>query len=137
MASAAQAGGERAWHDFNAKKPLDPHVSSLGRALRYDPPEGSSKIGTFGSWVAAVYEDTLFVQHVRYDPNGFYPDKSSVQLYACDRYAEIETLSPNVPLAAGESISNTVTWVLVDRPRLKSASASPEELVGLAARSAE
>ncbi len=105
------------WHDFGAKKPLGPHVRAVGAALRYDRPPGSSKIGTFGTWVAAVYEDLAFVEHVPYDPAGPYPDKSSVQLFASDDYAELETLSPNVPLAEGESLSNTVTWVLVERPK--------------------
>jgi hypothetical protein len=124
-------GPDRAWHEFNAKRPLQAHVTPVRNALRYNPPEGSSKIGTYGSWLAAVYEDTLFVQHVKYDPSAHYPDRSSVQLYASKDYAELETLSPSVPLPGGESVANTVRWVLAERP----SGASAEELARLAAES--
>jgi hypothetical protein len=104
------------WHEFDSKKPLAPHATMSASTLRYDAPSGSSKIGTYGSWVAGVYEDVAFVQHVCYEADGRYPDKSSVQLYACDGYAELETLSPELELPVGGSVDNTVTWVLVKGP---------------------
>jgi len=92
-------------------------ASELPTAVRYDPPtDKGTKIGAFGRWVAAVYDDGVFVQFTGFNPRAMYLDGSNLQLYADGRYMELETLSPNAHLMPGESIRNVVVWRLIDRP---------------------
>lgn len=63
----------------------------------------------------------MFVQRIAFDPTECYPDGSSVQVYACKPYVELETLSPNKHIQPGQSIEFDVTWSLLDRPTGSSA----------------
>lgn len=72
-----------------------------------------AKLGSLGRWVAGVYDGTIFRQSTRFDTHGAYPEASSVQVYRAGDYTELELLSPLVQLAPGETLSNTVTWALV------------------------
>lgn len=91
-------------------------IDRLGQAVRFDPPgKPSTKLGTLGPWVAGVYDQHVLVQHHRFDPSGAYPDGSSVQVYADERYAELETLSACRYLQPGETLEHTVIWRLLDR----------------------
>ena len=76
-------------------------------------PDHALKIGTFGNWIAAVYDEVVFLQSSQLDPDGAYPDLSSMQCYLGEGYVELETLSPLVQLAEGEETTNRVEWRLV------------------------
>jgi len=108
----------RPWTDLS-NKPVDTsriHISDDNRWLRYDYiPDRSQKIGAFGRWVAGVWEDYIFVQTTDYDPTGAYPDASSLQVYYDANFLELETLSPQVHLRPGQTLTNTVTWWLLPR----------------------
>ena len=85
-------------------------------AWRLDPSSSrAGKIGTLGGWVAAVYDDLIFLQHAPFVFGGAYPDATSAQLYADGNYLELELLSPARHLKQGEELTNTVTWKLVPR----------------------
>ncbi len=93
-------------------------VTEMDRAIQFAPERDLlyAKIGTLGRWVAAVFEKDVFVQDVDYVPGACYVDGSSVQFYKEEKYVELETLSPCVHLKPGESLSNVVTWRLIERP---------------------
>lgn len=88
------------------------------RAVVLRPASGSGqKLGTFGRWVAGVYEDYVFLQSTDYDPAAAYPDGSSVQVYSQPGdYIELELLSRFVHLRPGEALENRVVWRLLDKP---------------------
>ncbi len=73
-----------------------------------------AKLGSLGRWVAGVYDGMIFRQSTDFDPNGAYPEASSVQVYRAGDYTELELLSPLIQLAPGETLTNTVTWALVE-----------------------
>ncbi|MBB6431316.1 DUF4380 domain-containing protein [Algisphaera agarilytica] len=73
-----------------------------------------AKLGTLGRWVAGVYDGVVFRQSTKFDANAAYPEASSVQVYRAGDYTELELLSPLIQLAPGESMSNTVTWALIE-----------------------
>ncbi|BAM04064.1 hypothetical protein PSMK_19050 [Phycisphaera mikurensis NBRC 102666] len=75
-----------------------------------------AKLGSFGRWVAAVYDDLTFLQRTAYDPAGGYLDASSVQVYRGEPYLELELWSPLAQLAPGEELSNEVVWELIEAP---------------------
>ncbi len=81
---------------------------------RNDP----SKIGMDAPvpWIAARKYDVVTVVRATHPFSGNYPDGGcSLQLFAMGRgkYAEIETLSPEFHLRAGESLGNTLTLELL------------------------
>lgn len=77
-----------------------------------------SKIGMDAPvpWIAARKYDVVTVVRAAHPFSGEYPDGGcSLQLFAMGRgkYAEIETLSPEFHLRAGESLGNTLTVELL------------------------
>lgn len=81
------------------------------------PKVGSHKIGSYGTFVAAVYPKWVFVQHVEpHDPQADYADSSNVQLFSNERYVELEATSPAKKLEVGESLELTVDWLVFKRP---------------------
>jgi hypothetical protein len=82
---------------------------------------GQQKLGMYGNWVAAVYADDIFLQRTEYDPKGLFPDKANIEIYSGrgggGGYVELEILSGGKLLEVGQSMSNTVHWHLIDRPR--------------------
>lgn len=76
--------------------------------------DAHAKLGSLGRWVAGVYDGVIFRQSTSFDANAAYPEASSVQVYRAGNYTELELLSPLIQLAPGESLSNTVTWALVE-----------------------
>lgn len=78
-----------------------------------------AKMGSYGRWVAAVYDEVTFLQTTDYNPFGGYPDASSVQVYRGDPYIELELWSPLAQLAPGAELTNTVRWELLSLPRGK------------------
>lgn len=76
----------------------------------------SFKIGVSSDagWVAYANKHNLFVKYYEYDNNAQYPDfGSSVELYTCDRFSEIETLSPLKIVAPGNDIIHKEVWRLL------------------------
>jgi len=73
-------------------------------------------IGTRGSWIAAIYEDYIFVQQVELIAAGEYLHGISVQLFSIAGFIELETLSALATPKVGESMSNTVRWRIFRRP---------------------
>lgn len=88
-------------------------LSHAARCL--SQPTRSYKLGTFGRWIAAVYQHHILLQTISYNPGACYPDRTNIQLYNDSDYIELETLSPSVHLHASQSISNTVNWYILDR----------------------
>ncbi len=77
--------------------------------------DAHAKLGTFGRWIAGVYDDYAFLQTTDFDPDGAYPELSSIQAYYADSYVELEVVGPLIQLAPGESLSNQVIWELIPR----------------------
>ena len=79
------------------------------------PADASTKVGTFGQWVAAVYFDDIFVQYAEFDKSAKYYDKASCEIYANPKlkYIELELLSPTEYLSTGRMRNFTITWKLL------------------------
>lgn len=81
----------------------------------------SSKVGTHGDWLAAVYAGDIFLQRSKYDPEGLFPDDAAVEIFSSQavgtEYVELEVLSPAEMLQVGEKMTNVVQWHLLKRPR--------------------
>ncbi len=88
-----------------------------GQALGSD----ATKIGTHGDWLAAIYQDDILLQRSTYQVGGSFPDDASLEIYSSQNsgseYIELEVLSTEVDLPLGQSLSSTVHWHLLDRPR--------------------
>ena len=94
---------------------IDPLLG--GRVLILDPATfRGAKPGVFGDWVAAVYDDAVFVQRQPLDPDGYYPEAASITVYSADQYIELETLSPARHLKLGETLEHAVRWQLLTWP---------------------
>lgn len=66
-------------------------------------------------WLAYANNQSLFVKYYEFDSKAEYPDfGSSVELYTCCRFSEIETLSPLVELAPGAEIRHKEVWRLFE-----------------------
>lgn len=64
-------------------------------------------------WLAYANDKNIFVKYCEFDSMAEYPDfGSSMELYTCDRFSEIETLSPMVELAPGAEIVHKEVWRL-------------------------
>lgn len=81
--------------------------------LNLDQTEFSKlKIGTFGSWIAAIYDDCIFVELTKLQTDAAYPKVSNMQFYQHSQgeYAELETLSPMNMLSVGGELQCQVIW---------------------------
>jgi len=74
-----------------------------------------SKVGTLGREISAVFERAELSLSVVLDPEGMYPEFSSLHYLQNPRYAELETLGPAAQLKKGESITSTTVWTLRKR----------------------
>lgn len=77
----------------------------------------SFKIGVSSDvgWVAYANNQNLFVKYYEYDSKAEYPDfGSTVELYTCDRFSEIETLSPLIEITPGNEVSHKEIWRLFE-----------------------
>ena len=85
--------------------------------MRCDPSrEAPNKIGVAceRGWFAYVVDGTAFVIRSPRDECATYPDfGSNVEVYTEGAFCEVETLSPLVTLAPGETLRHTVQWSLV------------------------
>lgn len=78
--------------------------------------ESPNMIGTRGAWIAAVYEKNILVHKVSPSGEGDYATDVSIQLFSIKGFVELETLSANATPKVGESMTNTVLWLVLPRP---------------------
>jgi len=63
------------------------------------------------NWAAYYYKGYMFIKHFKFNPNETYPDfNSNVEIYSCDKFLELETLSPLYTIKPGKSVSQTEIW---------------------------
>jgi hypothetical protein len=80
--------------------------------------EKSGKVGTYGRWVAAVYEDRVLAEYIRFDPEGEYRDGSNCQIFVeAGKFMELELLSPTESPEVGGAVTARIVWKLLDRPK--------------------
>lgn len=84
--------------------------------LRHNPDIIQSfKIGmpVFEGWAAYINNNHMFVKYFDYKIGEEYPDfSSSFELYCCEKFTEMETLSPMRKLKNGESLEHYEVWEL-------------------------
>jgi hypothetical protein len=94
-------------------------------------PVRSMKIGADADgWVAGLVGSNLMIERFERFPDAAYPDGGlTIAAYACPEYAELEVMSPMVPLGPGETLTFNISWDLAD---LSSASETErlEEAIG-------
>ncbi len=119
------ADPDRAWIRMSpAKQWQSAWIDKLPGALLHQPDyTRRTKVGTFGRWIAGVWSDYVFIQRTDYDPTAAYPDASNMQVYTSRANSELETLSPQVHLQPGQSLTNTVQWQVITRPAGEAAAA--------------
>jgi hypothetical protein len=79
------------------------------------PTGEEGKVGTHSpeGWVALCREDATFVKSYDWVPGARYPDEdSSLQVYTCDRFVEMETLSPLTVFYPGAEIVHREIWTV-------------------------
>jgi hypothetical protein len=83
--------------------------------FRIVPTGEEGKVGTNSpeGWVALCREDATFVKSHAWRPGVRYPDEDcSIQVYTCDRFIEMETLSPLAVFHPGEEIIHQEVWTV-------------------------
>jgi len=66
-------------------------------------------------WAAYANNSHLFVKQYEHEEDMEYPDyNSSYETYTCNNFLEMESLSPIVLLAQGETVEHIETWSLYD-----------------------
>jgi hypothetical protein len=79
------------------------------------PTGEEGKVGTHSpeSWVALCREDGTFVKSYDWVSGARYPDEdSSLQVYTCEQFIEMETLSPLAVFYPGTEIVHRETWTV-------------------------
>lgn len=67
------------------------------------------------TWAAYINKGTLFMKSYDLVEGGTYPDNGcSFEAYTCDKFLEVETLSPLLMMAPNDSASHVERWVLVE-----------------------
>jgi hypothetical protein len=65
------------------------------------------------NWAAYALKGQLFLKKFSFNPQASYPDGGvNVETYTCDRFLELETLSPLHMVAPGQTVSYTENWLL-------------------------
>jgi hypothetical protein len=83
--------------------------------FRVVPTGEEGKVGTNSpeGWVALCREDATFVKSHRWVPGARYPDEDcSLQVYTCQQFVEMETLSPLTVFYPGAEIVHREVWTL-------------------------
>lgn len=66
-------------------------------------------------WLAYVNGGVMFAKRFDYDPAGNYPDRQcNAEIFTNHRMLELESLSPLLPLAPGQTVTHTESWFLAD-----------------------
>lgn len=98
----------------------DPSISDLFK-LGLPVPEG---------WAAYVNDGHMFVKSFAHDPRAAYPDfNSSFEVFCCERFMEVETLSPMATLESGQTLHHREVWHLFDGIGTPSDGASADRMV--------
>lgn len=106
----------------NLRPQIDPGLSvqaesAIGMVRCKPSPAGPYLVGTRGAWIAAIYDELIVVHQVEPYPDGAYAEHVSLQLFFGPQYVELETLGGLANPKVGESMSNTVRWRVLQRPR--------------------
>jgi hypothetical protein len=71
-------------------------------------------------WAAYEWENLLFVKRFEFVDGARFPDmNSNTEIYTAGGFVEVETLSPLVALAPGESVVHTETWQLFENTKVE------------------
>lgn len=89
-----------------------------GIAVFKPHPTLAQKTGTDGDrWLAGIVGQTAIAEFFRRDGTKEYPDGGlSAEVYTCDRYTELELLSPWVSLEVGDHLDLEIEWELYKIP---------------------
>jgi hypothetical protein len=82
------------------------------------PTGEEGKVGSSSpeGWVALCREDATFVKSYRWVPDVRYPDQDcSLQIYTCEQFIEMETLSPLTVFYPGEEIVHREVWMVTPK----------------------
>ena len=83
-------------------------------------PNGTEgKIGTTGEdgYIGVTNKDYTFIKKFNRLPGNNYPDDNcAIECYTCDKFIELETLSPIYSILPGIPIFHEEEWILIDRP---------------------
>lgn len=98
----------------------DPSVADLFK-LGLPIPEG---------WAAYINDGHMFVKSYKHIPNAVYPDfDSAFEMFCCERFMEVETLSPMEVLGSGQTLHHSEVWRLFDGVQTPFDSESANRLV--------
>ena len=78
--------------------------------------EGKVGTGGYDGWIAAAFPalKITFIKKFQYQHNANYIDEGcALQCYTCNKFIELETLSPYQTIYPGETISHTEEWILI------------------------
>jgi hypothetical protein len=122
------------WWEYNGKNPSHPGIKVLDGMVIARSQGKEQKIGadSDAGWIAYVRGRLLFVKYYPYFPDGNYTDNGlSVAHYFNERLAELEPLSPEIPLRPDDHYLFPERWTLT---RLDREVTTHEEARALAAR---
>jgi hypothetical protein len=125
------------WVNMSTERPrMEAEVQIRGASVHWEPSfvGGGRKFGTLGRWLAARIGDVAFTQSTGFNPEGLYPENTNLQLFAEDRYIELETLSPAARIRAGHPLRHRVVWELRALPEGEADAAWAALIDGLGAR---
>jgi hypothetical protein len=98
------------------------------------PTGEEGKVGTNSpeGWVAQCREDATFVKSHAWKSGVLYPDEDcSIQVYTCEGFIEMETLSPLTVFHPGEEILHQEVWTVTAEAIDPSDGAALRRLKGL------
>ena len=76
------------------------------------------KVGLFSKHgiLALLRKDSTFIKKVKAQPGATYPDGGcNIELFTCDKFIELELLSPMQPIHPGTQITLSEHWTLTDK----------------------
>lgn len=106
-------------YDGAAEEPRELEIRRGHAIIQCQGPASKFGFDSTEGWIAYARGKLLFVKYFPYFPDGNYSDGGcSVEVYFNETFAELEPLSPEVPLEPGASYSFPEKWVLIelDRP---------------------
>jgi len=83
--------------------------------FRVVPTGEEGKVGTSSpeGWIALCREDATFIKSYQWVAGARYPDEDCpVQVYTCERFVEMETLSPLTTFYPGEEVVHREIWTV-------------------------